>query len=203
MALSEAHILRYSRQILLREVGGRGQERLMADGVRLGVSGAAGLTAAAYVVAGGTPVVVEPAPVVPGAEGFLVPAGREGERLAELLGEVLPDVQPEALAARGVGRLAEVPTAWAGEGPWVALGGEGARGVIVFRSAAGCAACFEASVADLGPPPGGVVGVGLGALGALVLQRLLLGLEPALGVRGWAAPGVLTDGTVRRCGRCD
>ena len=33
MALREDQILRYSRQILLREVGGRGQEKLLAGGV--------------------------------------------------------------------------------------------------------------------------------------------------------------------------
>ncbi|MBM7117183.1 ThiF family adenylyltransferase [Archangium primigenium] len=202
MALGEADILRYSRQILLREVGGRGQERLLAGGVRLGASGEAGLTAAAYVVAGGTPVVPDARPLREGAEGFLVPAGHTGESAADVLAAHLPGVPPGALAPGGGGRLAEVPAQWDGEGPWVALGGDGARGVVVFRGPEGCAACFAATVAGLGPPPGGLPGVGLGALGALILQRLLLGLGPALGARGWQAPGILTEGTVHACGRC-
>ena len=202
MALSEEDILRYSRQILLREVGGRGQERLLAGGVRLGASGEAGLTAAAYVAAGGTAVVADSWPLTPGAEGFLVPAGQEGQSAADVLARALPEFNPDALAARGTGLLAEVPATWDGEGPWVALGGEGTGGVIVFRAPEGCEACFEATVAEWGPPPGGALGVGLGALGALVLQRLLLGLGPSLGARGWDAPGVLTERTVRHCGRC-
>ena len=84
----------------------------------------------------------------------------------------------------------------------MALGGDGTRGVVVFRGAEGCAGCFEATAAALGPPPSGALGVGLGALGALVLQRLLLGLGPALGACGWESPGVMTDVGVRRCGRC-
>lgn len=202
MALREEQILRYSRQILLREVGGRGQEKLLAGGVRLKATGAAGLTAAAYVAAGGTAVEAGPEPLAPGAEGFLVPAEEVGQPASEVLARVLPDVNADALGGRGTGRLAELPTTWDGEGPWVALGGEGTWGVVVFRGAGGCAGCFEATTAALGPPPTGALGVGLGALGALVLQRLLLGLGPALGACGWEAPGVLMEHPVRRCGRC-
>lgn len=202
MALREEQILRYSRQILLREVGGRGQEKLLAGGVRLTVAGTAGLTAAAYVAAGGTAVEAGPEPLVPGAEGFLVPAGEVGRPGSEVLARVLPELNADALPARGTGRLAELPAVWDGEGPWVALGGDGTRGAVVFRGAGGCAGCFEATTAALGAPPSGALGVGLGALGALILQRLLLGLGPALGACGWEAPGVLTDLAVRRCVRC-
>jgi hypothetical protein len=202
MALREDQILRYSRQILLREVGGRGQEKLLAGGVRLVGTGPAGLTAAAYVAAGGTAVEAGAEPLSPGAEGFLVSAGEVGQRASEVLGRVLPDVNADALPPRGSGRLAELPAHWEGEGPWVALGGDGMRGVVVFRGASGCAGCFEATTAPLGAPPSGALGVGLGALGALILQRLLLGMGPTLGGCGWASPGVLTELEVRRCGRC-
>ncbi|OJT22413.1 molybdopterin biosynthesis protein [Archangium sp. Cb G35] len=202
MALREEQILRYSRQILLREVGGRGQEKLLAGGVRLKATGTAGLTAAAYVAAGGTAVEAGLEPLVPGAEGFLVKADEVGRPGLEVLARVLPDVNADALPVRSTGRLAELPAAWDGEGPWVALGGDGTRGVAVFRGTTGCPGCFEATTATLGPPPSGALGVGLGALGALILQRLLLGMEPVLGARGWEAPGMLTDQPVRRCGRC-
>ncbi len=202
MALREDQILRYSRQILLREVGGRGQEKLLAGGVRLVGTGPAGLTAAAYVAAGGTAVEAGAEPLSPGAEGFLVSAGEVGQPASEVLGRVLPDVNADALPPRGTGQLAELPTHWEGEGPWVALGGDGTRGVVVFRGTSGCAGCFEATTATWGAPPSGALGVGLGALGALILQRLLLGLGPVLGACGWEAPGVLTELEVRRCGRC-
>ncbi|PTL85414.1 ThiF family adenylyltransferase [Vitiosangium sp. GDMCC 1.1324] len=202
MALREEQILRYSRQILLREVGGRGQEKLLSGGVRLKATGVAGLTAAAYVVAGGTAVEAGPESLAPGAEGFLVPAEDVGRPASEVLARVLPDVNADALAGHGTGRLAELPAAWDGEGPWVALGGDGTRGVVIFRGAGGCVGCFEATTAAWGAPPKGALGVGLGALGALILQRLLLGLGPALGACTWEAPGVMTDLPVRRCGRC-
>ena len=202
MALSEERILRYSRQILLREVGGRGQEKLLAGGVRWVGTGPAGLTAAAYVAAGGTGVEAGPEPLAPGAEGFLVSAAEVGQPASEVLGRVLPDFNADALPPRGTGRLAELPSEWEGEGPWVALGGDGTRGAVVFRGAGGCAGCFRATTATLGAPPSGALGVGVGALGALILQRLLLGLGPALGACGWEAPGLLTDLAVRRCGAC-
>jgi len=44
MTLSDAEIERYSRQILLPEVGGRGQERLLAASVVVGGDGAAAAT---------------------------------------------------------------------------------------------------------------------------------------------------------------
>ena len=202
MALSEAQILRYSRQILLREVGGRGQERLLAQGVRVKAQAEAGLTAAAYLAAGGMTVGAGPEPVAPGAVGFLIAARDVGQPADEVLTRALRDVPGEATGARETALLAEVPARWTGEGPWVALGGEGTRGVIVFRGREGCAGCFEATTRALGAPPPGALGVGLGALGALVLQRLLLGLGPVLGALVWEAPGVLTDGPVRPCERC-
>jgi hypothetical protein len=56
MALSEDQIVLYSRQILLAEVGGKGQERLGAAGVVVRGGGVAEEIAARYLAAGGTPV---------------------------------------------------------------------------------------------------------------------------------------------------
>ena len=53
MSLTEAQVVRYSRQILLAQVGGKGQERLLASGAELVGHGVAQLTAAAYLAASG------------------------------------------------------------------------------------------------------------------------------------------------------
>ncbi len=202
MALREDQIVRYSRQILLKEVGGRGQEALLEAGARLEATGAAGLMAAAYLAAGGTGLTGSDAPLAPGAEGFLASAEDVGAPGARVLERVLPDLNPDVARARGGGRIAELPSAWGGEGPWVALGGDGMRAAVVFRSKGGCVWCFGETVRTLGAPPTGVLGLALGALGALVYQRLLLGLEPALGGRWLKGPGQLEDLALHRCKRC-
>ena len=202
MALSEAQILRYSRQILLKDVGGRGQEALLEGGARLEASGPAGLTAAAYLAGGGTPVVATETPLAPAAVGFLVSAEDVGQPASTVLSRVLPDVNPDAVAAQGTGRLAELPSAWSGEAPWVALGGDGSRGAVVFRGSQGCVWCFGETVRTLRPPPLGVLGLALGTLGALVFQRLRLGLGEPLGGRWLVAPGQLAELDIHRCVRC-
>jgi len=204
MALREDQILRYSRQILLKDVGGKGQEALLAGGARLEASGAAGLTAAAYMAAGGTAVRAEAEPLSPSAAGFLVSAEEVGRPALEVLEPALRELNPDALSPRGSGMLAELPVGeWSGEGPWVALGGAGARAVVVFRSARGCADCFRATVAPLGAPPEGALGVGLGALGALTFQRLLLNLGPELGACAWSLQEGLSPLAPHRCARCE
>jgi hypothetical protein len=202
VALSEEQIVRYSRQILLREMGGRGQEALLAGGARLVASGAAGLTAAAYLAGGGTPVVASETPLDPAAMGFLASGEDAGRPASEVLASVLPDVNPDALGSSTRGRIAELPAPWSGEAPWVALGGDGVRGAIVFRGSQGCMWCFGETVRTLYAPPKGVLGVALGALGALAYQRLLLGLGPELGGRWLAVPGQVLDMELHRCARC-
>ena len=202
MALREEQILRYSRQILLRDVGGRGQEALLEGGARLEGSGPAALTAAAYLAGGGTPVVASESKLAPAAVGFLVSADDVGKSAAEVLSRVLPDVNPDAAAPHAGGRIAELPAAWNGEAPWVALGGDGTRGAVVFRGRKGCVWCFGETVRTLQAPPMGVLGVALGALGALVFQRLRLGMGPELGARWLAAPGKVFELELHRCARC-
>ncbi len=202
MALREDQILRYSRQILLKDVGGRGQEALLEEGIRLEASGSAGLTAAAYLAAGGTPVGASEAPLGLSAPGFLASAEEVGHPVAEVLGRVLPDVNPDAVGPRAGGRIAELPTTWSGQAPWVALGGDGVRGAVVFRSSQGCMWCFGETVRSLRAPPMGVLGIALGALGALVFQRLRLGLGPELGGRWLAVPGAVSELEIQRCSRC-
>lgn len=202
MALREDQILRYSRQILLKDVGGRGQEALLDAGVRLEGDGPGTLVAAAYLAAGGTPVTGTDEPVCPASSGYLISADDLGRPISEVLSRVLPDVNPDAVASRPGGRIAELPAAWNGDAPWVALGGDGTRGAVVFRGPKGCVWCFGETVRDLGGPPMGVLGVALGALGALVFQRLRLGMGPELGGRWLAAPGQVLEMDIHPCAKC-
>ncbi|MDY7227949.1 ThiF family adenylyltransferase [Hyalangium rubrum] len=202
MALREDQILRYSRQILLKEVGGRGQEALLEGGARLEGAGPAVLTAAAYLAAGGTPVEATDAQLGPAAPGFLVSAEEVGQSAAQVLARVLPEVNPDAVSPRAGGRLAQLPAAWKGEAPWVALGGDHVRGAVVFRGSQGCVWCFGETVRTLGAPPTGILGVALGTLGALVFQRLQLGMGPELGARWLEGPGRVTDMELQRCSKC-
>ncbi len=145
MALSEDQIVRYSRQILLKDVGGVGQERLMARATATAGEGAAVGDAAAYLSAGGTPV---------------------GEAAAT---------------------LTQWPARPSGAAPWVLIARMGSGGVVLARSAEGCAACFEATVSSLPLEAAGaaepVDGV-LGAVAALAMQTAVLAMAPALvGVR--------------------
>ncbi len=56
MTFSEHQIRRYSRQLLLKQVGGRGQEKLLATGLRVAGPTEAVEVALAYLAAGGTPL---------------------------------------------------------------------------------------------------------------------------------------------------
>ncbi|MDK1030751.1 MAG: ThiF family adenylyltransferase, partial [Planctomycetia bacterium] len=53
MPLTEEQIERYSRQIILREVGGEGQEKLLAPSVLIVGAGGLGSPAALYLAAAG------------------------------------------------------------------------------------------------------------------------------------------------------
>ena len=138
----------------------------------------------------------------PATVGFLVSDADIGHPASEVLGRVLPEVNPDAATPREGGRIAELPAAWKGDAPWVALGGDGIRGAVVFRGRQGCVWCFGETVRTLAAPPNGVLGVALGALGALVFQRLRLGMGPELGGRWLVAPGQISELRSRRCARC-
>ena len=202
MALREEQILRYSRQILLREVGGRGQEKLLAGGVRLKAAGRRGADGRG--VRGGRGHGGGGGPGAPGARAPRASSCRRGRWAGRARrcsrGSCRSSTRmhcPRAVPG-GWRSCPRYGTARAPGWRWAATG----RGARSSSGDGGCAGCFEATTAALGPPPSGALGVGLGALGALILQRLLLGLGPALGACGWEAPGVLTDLAVRRCVRC-
>lgn len=184
--LTEEQIVRFSRQILLRDVGGKGQQRLLEVPVVVEGEGEAAESAREYLEAGGTPV-VRTAAVAPSE-----PAAEYG-------------------AAEGTSRATTEPprenraTGWTPElrpraTPELRL--HLAAGMIAVKRPDGCDRCFEAatraheralqnratgdrssspvreSSSRNGPTARDRAGasVALGALAALVAQRVVLGL---------------------------
>jgi hypothetical protein len=208
MALAEPQIVRYSRQILLASVGGEGQERLLSTGASLVGQGSAQATAAAYLAAGGTPIVAGDRPLTRDEVGFLFRAGQCGKPLSQALETSLRDSHPDALQCpRCRGTLAELPACFSGAAPWVAIGHLGASAVVVHRDEAGCEACFQLTVAALdsvdrqeGTPAGQALSVLSGAVAALTFQRVVLGLETEhLGAVTLEVDGRIAPRAVQRC----
>jgi hypothetical protein len=173
MSLAEADLLRYSRQILVPEIGGVGQERLRACPVVLVGQGAGQRVAAEYLAAGGTEVCTS----------------SDWPQRAERL-----SFDP--------GCLGEVPSSFFGSAPWVALGWFGNRGEVLYRSAAGCARCFQENLELLSPVHLGTNPVLLGTLAALTYQRLCLGLSSDLGRLTIPPGGEISSPDARRCLQC-
>lgn len=155
MALREDQIQRYSRQILLREVGGRGQRRLLEAPVLVVGRSQALDVAVAVLGASGTPLV-----------------GADGPRGGYVEGTSLPALSLDAVAGDGV-----PPRGWLGPAAEAA-----AAPVTIFRvglSASGlwgvpAGVAWPAVSASDGPDAEPVT---LGAMAALVAQRYALGLE--------------------------
>lgn len=206
MSLSEEQILRYSRQLLVDEVGGRGQEAFLDHAVELLGSGGgpALLTAAAYLAAGGFAVQTGAQTIRQGEEGFLFPASAVGDEARPALIAAVKALNSDALAGgrEGSAIVAEVPASFCGSAPWVALG-RGVQGsVLVFRSEKGCRGCFEATVGELKPGIEEGASVLLGALAALALERLVLGMGPELGGVCAREDGSLSPLEVVWCPNC-
>ena len=169
-ALTEEEIHRYSRQILLGAVGGEGQRALLRTCARVRGTSQALMTAAAYLAAGGTPLKwIETHP----SGGFWVGVATDASAGSQ-------SSAGEPCLSEGL--LGEGGAVFAGSAPWVALGSRGGVGAVVFRGEEGCLPCFAARVSELGPPAEGAPATALGALAALLFQRLLVQRGPALGV---------------------
>lgn len=167
--LREDQIVRYGRQILLREVGGRGQERLLSSPVRVLGHGPAIDDAVAWLVAGGTPVELPP--------GF-TPAGFPPDPL-----------NPDAKSARpAVLELTTVDLRSTAKTQVVVGAG------VAFRGPSACDACWAELLERLGPHAGPVVG----SLAALATQRLVLGWGEPLGLVLWK-DGHLDSAPLRAC----
>lgn len=160
--MREDQIIRYGRQILLRDVGGKGQERLLASPVHVLGGGPVLEDAVAYLLAGGTPISLAPGVWV---GGFLTGAG---------LDALNPDT------ASGKPPVAELlPLEQSSTAPVQVVVGAG----VAFRDAAACDQCWAQTRAGL--LPGG--GPSVGSLAALTLQRLVLGWSEPLGLVHWRA----------------
>lgn len=155
MALREDQIVRFGRQILLREVGGRGQERLLSSPVRVIGAGPAIDDAVAWLVSGGTPVEL----VGPPSHGFLA-----GVPLAA------PTAPP------GVELLLRGEEARASLKSLVVVG----KGV-AFRTTQACDSCWNQLLEGLETTPPAPAG----ALAALTAQRIALGWSEPLGLVRW------------------
>jgi hypothetical protein len=170
MALREDQVQRYGRQILLREVGGRGQQRLLGALVAVKGQGAALDEAVAYLAAGGSPLVLEQPP-----GGFLA-------------GAAVAALNPDAVPAEAGTPVVTLRTEPGPEAQQVVLGA-----AVAFRRADACEACWRQTLQGLeaadGPP-------GLGSLAALAVQRLVLGWGEAHGRVRWSA-GRLENDTPR------
>lgn len=177
MSLTEAQIQRYSRQILLREVGGRGQSRLLSRPVRVDGRNAATDAATPYLVAGGAHV-LGPAP----DDGFLT-----GASLADFNPDAgVPGAPFACLVAAGA-----VPSLAVA----VVVGGDG-----VVASGGGCADCLKAAADSLAVAVAPEDALVLGGLAALALQRLCLEVEPVAGLRRWRlGAGGIVEAPVGGC----
>jgi hypothetical protein len=184
--LSEQEVQRYSRQILLRSVGGRGQDRLLDTVVEWRApAGPVTAVAAAYLQAGGTQVRFRSGPP-PGRGAF--PGNRAPRAECQSL-----------LVVCAVGDEARPPA--------IVLGRrrEDGLGSVVFAGPGACATCFAGGRAGLlaWEEDDENYGVPLGALIALTTQRIILGVqgEGDLGAVSLGRSG-LFRWEVGRCPRC-
>lgn len=174
--LTEPQIQRYARQVLLRDVGERGQEALGALEVELQLGGAVGAAAATYLRAGGTQVHSTAAEDGPWAPTSPL---RSGSSVAGRL---------DVLAAPGMP-----------DGAGVVLGSVEGRHVLWSIAPDGCRGCLRGLVAALAPPElPDAASVQLGSVLALLVQRRALGLgDPLEGVE--LRTGVLATLTAEPC----
>lgn len=155
--LSEPQIQRYARQVLLRDVGEKGQEALGAVRVELALQGAVAATAAAYLRAGGT-------------EAHLASSAPAVWAPTPPLLDSVPVLRLEVVSAPGVPRTAGV-----------VLGSRAGAHVLWSTSEEGCRACLRNAIQLLAPPDvREPASVQVGSVVALLVQRSALGLASAI-----------------------
>jgi len=155
--LDEPRIQRYARQVLLRDVGERGQEALGTVRVELALPREVAGAAATYLRAGGSAV-------------------DEPPRAADVWADT-----PPLLGSDPAHHLRIVAAPAMPEGACIVLGARGEADALWSIAEEGCRACLRAVTASLLPPrtlP--ITSVEVGSLVALLVQRRALGLAPSL-----------------------
>jgi molybdopterin/thiamine biosynthesis adenylyltransferase len=205
MTLNPQQIERYSRQIVLPEVGARGQQRLLAATVALAGASALAAHAGRYLAGAGVGhlLLVEPGDARIAAE------------LATLNPEIALSTVPGAPMADAIvaadlaapARDALARQARASTVPLIGVGMGGAGGWLhVAHGPQGCISCAASGAAGepaaaLAAPAAGV----LGALAALSTLRLLLGLNTPETTCWWqfdAATATLERRPLSRAANC-
>ncbi|HEY0840855.1 MAG TPA: ThiF family adenylyltransferase, partial [Vulgatibacter sp.] len=131
--LDDLRIERYARHILLREVGGVGQEKILAAGVRIDGLDEAGCWAATYLALAGVGrlSLADPRPVPSGGLLPLVAATEEGAPRDLAVAAALPAFNPDTLvetrtgAAPKTGASCRIRVEGAGTGDYVLASGAG------------------------------------------------------------------------------
>jgi molybdopterin-synthase adenylyltransferase len=214
--LTDEQIELYSRQIILREVGGTGQTALRAARVRVVGSGAAVQTCTSYLVGAGIgSVVVDAAASSP--EDALLPLPAPGRRTPDASVVELGTAPPDGIADDRCDVLVDLrendaANTPARRGPRGALprprlgsilldaGDDGWLRLLLLPHDTGCSDCASVSEAFspvAGPAPGHIALASAGALAALTCCRWLLGIGDDRAPRTLAnSPGsaVWTDG---------
>jgi molybdopterin-synthase adenylyltransferase len=205
MALSDAQIERFSRQIILPQIGASGQQRLLHSSAALAGDGALAEHVALYLSGAGI--------------GPLALHGRDRERVRAELLDLNPEVQislpSEAFGARDADVLIAcdvapdaLERAAALRRPLVAGGAEADAGWLVVAADAGiCAACAgrqaTARRSPLRTSPGAAVGV-VGSLMALAVLKVCLEIGEL--PRGWlqfdGVRSTLTEHPLVRATQC-
>ena len=179
--LTDARIDRYSRQIILPEVGGRGQERLLTARVLLAGGEEAALSAATLIGRAGVgalDLVAGPATLPELSPDCRLTRHADGAALPDAA--VIVDLTGNPTSAATLGRHA----AEAGR-PFVVGAGHGARGVVVTAVGQPCGACLPPATLAVGdaapalPALTGSLALAVGALAAGEVLGLLLGAPHA------------------------
>jgi molybdopterin/thiamine biosynthesis adenylyltransferase len=205
MTLSDVQIDRFSRQIIVPQIGARGQQRLLQSSVALAGSGALAEHAALYLTGAGIGRLALHAPDGAALRAALVDLNPEAEVV--LAREPFGAVAADVLVACNAG-IAELDRA-ATRRPLIVGQANRARGwLVVSRDAAACARCAvrawpRADAADRGgpSPAAGVIG----SLVSLAALKLLLGIgDPAR--REWvefdAARSIMSAHPITRAADC-
>jgi adenylyltransferase/sulfurtransferase len=202
MTLTESQVERYSRQIILPEVGGRGQARLFAARVR--IVGTGGAAVAAATLLGRTGVGTLDVDAVMPAFAALSPECRVA-RHVDPSAAAPPDVHIDLSGTAAIGRGAADPRCA------VVIGAvhDGSDLAVLTLRERPCVRCVdEASLAAVAGR-GSITEPAASALGALVaaeaLRALLLGVDaPRLTVLGLAGGEVAAHrvSAARVCAAC-